>query len=152
MKKIYLLLMSATLISLVACGGKEEKKENSEETEDSKKSDEPIAEEITYEAFDSAKLEGNWKVIDAQAYSKDKMIGQIYSFIGDTATYYAGFGEREMIKGVITIEGELLSLKFSEKAEHGNVTMTSEFKGGFFEGGKKLQMNAKDAIITLERQ
>lgn len=45
MKKIYLMLMSATLISLVACGGKDEKKDDKKGEDSTEESEEPKEEE-----------------------------------------------------------------------------------------------------------
>lgn len=151
-KKTFLALGLISTLFAVSCGEKKEDKKEDKKTEEPV--EEPIKEEIAYEAFDSAKLEGNWKVIDAQAYSKDQMMGQTYSFIGDTATFLKTTGDVEMTKAYYEIEGDVLNIiyKKRDKANGGNVKITFDFKGGFFEGGKKLQLNANDAIITLEKQ
>jgi hypothetical protein len=146
--------ISATVLSsliLFSCSEKKEEKKSDGKTEENV---EEVKEEITYEAFDSARLEGNWKVIDAQAYSKDKMMGQTYSFIGDTATFLKTTGDVEMAKAYYEIEGDALNIIYKKRDEvnGGNVKLTFSFKGGFFENGNKLQMNANDAMITLEKQ
>ncbi len=148
-------LLSLALISTlfaVSCSDKtDDKKDGDKKNEEPK--EEP-AKEITYEAFDSAKLEGNWKVIDAQAYSMDKMKGQTYSFLGDTATFFRTTGDVGMDKAYYEIDGETLNILYKKRAadNSGNITITFDYTGGFFEGGKKLQLNANDAMITLERQ
>lgn len=154
MKTKYLLPAVTFALILNACGSKEGSKENKEEGNEQKeeKIDEAPVEEISYEAFDSAKLEGNWKVIDVQAYSKDQMIGQTYSFMGDTATFFKNTGDAGMAKGDYTIEENKLLITWRKEDENGRAKITFEFDGGFFEEGKKLQMNASDMIITLERQ
>jgi hypothetical protein len=69
MRKIYLMLMSATLISLVACGGKEEKKEdkkeNSEETEEPKEEEAKVDYSYVLPQIDTAALTDETSLLDA---------------------------------------------------------------------------------------
>lgn len=140
-------------VALFSCGEKKEEKKDSEKKEQTGEViEEPV--KIEYEAFDSAKLQGNWKVIDAQAYSKDQMMGQTFSFEGDSATFFKNVGDVGMAKGTFKIDNNMLSIEYKKPDPNGggNVRITFEFNGGFFEDGKKLQMDASDMLITLERQ
>jgi hypothetical protein len=147
---IYTLILSAMIIT--SCSEK-----TNEDKKDEKKTEEPadeIKEEVKmeYQAFDSALLQGNWKVIDAQAYSKDKMMGQVYSFNADTAVFFKNTGDAGMTKGPFTIENGVLIMKWISKDKNGTSTISFDYEGGFFEDGKKLQLNANDMMVTLEKQ
>lgn len=158
MKKVTILMASAICFTLVSCNGENEenkegdksKKEKTEETVSEETEEAPKEETKNYDPYTKEKLQGEWEVVDAQAYSKDKMIGQTYVFEGDSATYYAGFGQKGMITGTIKIEDSKLSLTYTDKTDKGTSTVTSTYEGGF--EGDMLYMNKMDAKITLKKK
>lgn len=155
MKKVTVLMASAICFTLVSCGGEttdENKKDEDTPKEETTAETNEVPEEetIEYEPYTKEKLQGEWEVVDAQAYSKDKMIGETYVFNGDSATYYAGFGDKGMITGSMVIEDSKLSLTYMNKTENGTSKMTSTYEGGF--DGDMLYMNKMDAKITLNKK
>ena len=146
-KKLFFAALTTLSIFAAACGGKKHNHDNNVPIVT-----QPEAKPTNYEAFTKEKLQGNWKVTDAQAFSKDKMIGQTYSFVGDTATFFKNTGDAGMVTGTMAIDGATLRLSYSIKEASGSSSMTFKYEGGFFEEGKKLQLNAMDMQVTLQKQ
>ena len=91
MKKIYLLLMSATLISLVACGGKEEKKENTEEeTEEPKEEEAKVDYSYFIPQIDTAALTDEASLMDAmtKVVKARKMDDSLHGVVSGYDGYY----------------------------------------------------------------
>lgn len=157
MKKSFktIVAFSLSLTILISCGGAdtsestEKSGDSSTEVQDEVQ-DAPV-EEVVYEPFTIEKLKGSWKAVDAKAYSKNEIIGQIYMFNDSTATYYASYGEGGMINGGLSIEGKELNL-IDTKTDpvYGTTTMTSTYTGGFV--GDQLHLISQSEIITLTRQ
>ena len=95
MKKIYLMLMSATLISLVACGGKEEKKENkkenSEEAEEPKEEEAKVDYSYVIPQIDTAALTDEASLMDAmtKVVKARKMDDSLHNAVSGYDGYYA---------------------------------------------------------------
>jgi hypothetical protein len=147
------LFFTSIVVSIIACGGtKTENKETPEQKQDTaqvKTNSEP---EVKYDTMTSEKLIGKWKVIDAMGYSKDSLMVQTFEFTKDEATIYKTYGNGGMGKGSYVVENGELKVSISNKTSDGTTTMTSKFKGGFFEDGKKLMLKSTSAEITLEKK
>ncbi len=96
MKKIYLMLISASLISLVACGGKEEKKENKkenteEEKEEPKEEDAKVDYSYVIPQIDTAALTDEASLMDAMSkvVKARKMDDSLHGAVSDYDGYYA---------------------------------------------------------------
>jgi hypothetical protein len=107
---------------------------------------------VVYEPFDIELLKGSWKAVDALGYSKDKIIGQIYTFGDSTASFYASYGEGGMENAVLSIENNQLVLSVSKEdpTYGGTSTMTTTYDGGFV--GDKLVLKSQSEEITLSKQ
>lgn len=158
MKKSFktILALSMSLTMLISCGGADSS-ESTEKSGDSSTEvqdeiqDAPV-EEVVYEPFTIEKLNGTWKAVDAKAYSKNEIIGQIFSFNDTTATFYASYGEGGMINGELSIEGDELNLidTKTDPVSGSKTTMTTTYTGGFV--GNELHLISINEIITLTKQ
>lgn len=153
MKKHFqkLALATMTLTLITSCGS-----DSAESTEQSSSehADAPIAEvaaEVVYEPFTIDKLKGSWKATDAAGYSKDQIIGKVYSFDDSTATFYASYGEGSMETGLLSIENNEVSFSVSKEDTQfgGTTTMTTKYSGGFV--GEELHLKSQSEEITLTR-
>jgi hypothetical protein len=94
MQKIYLMLTSATLIFVVACGGKEEKKEEkkekSEETEEPKEEEAKVDYSYVIPQIDTASLTDEASLMDAmtKVVKARKMDDSLHSAVSGYDGYY----------------------------------------------------------------
>lgn len=140
---------------LASCGtkNKEAEKGKEEKIQEINTSDTPVKqEEIKYDSFTVDKLSGKWKVIEANGYSMHEMKSKIYEFTKDKATIYKTYGEGGMVTLPYIIENGELKVTEENKTPDGGVSkMTSKYKGGFFEAGKKLKLDNAGQITVLEK-
>lgn len=142
--------LSFLTMGLLACGG--EKNDKKEEQKQGQLKPKPGSEKVELTAFDKAQMEGNWEVIDASGYSRDKMMGQTYSFVGDSATIYQNWGDGGMGTGFCLITPELVTIEFRTDQPDGSSTvLTAEYKGGF-NGKDELHLNGNSEKIKLKRK
>ncbi len=149
-KNIAAFFMSLTM--LISCGGVDSS-ETTEKSEDtpSQVQEMPV-EEVVYEPFTIEKLNGTWKAIDAMGYSKEQIIGQVYSFNDSTASFYASYGDGGMENAELSIEGDqvVFTVKKEDPVIGGTTTMTTKYTGGFV--GDQLHLIAQSEKITLTKQ
>jgi hypothetical protein len=147
-KSAALLTISISILS--SCGNSSETAESTTDTAA------PIEvapiEDVVYEPFSIEKMKGNWKATDALGYSKDKIIGKLYSFGDSSATFYASYGDGGMENAVFTIENDevILSVSKEDPTYGGTSTMTTKYTGGF--NGDKLVLKSQSEEITLTKQ
>lgn len=141
--------------SLIACGGGKgnENKENEDKKDTTTVEKKDSVAAVVYDTMTSEKLIGKWKVFDAAGYSRDSMMVQTYEFTKDKASFYKSYGGGGMVKGDYVITDGVLKITVANKGADGSVTsMTSNYKGGFYEDGKKLYLNGTDHGVYLERK
>jgi hypothetical protein len=96
MQKIYLMLMSAALISLVACGGEEKKEDKKDKAESEEETEEPREEEVKVDysyvlpQIDTAALTNEAALLDAMAKvtKARKMDDSLTGAASDYVGYY----------------------------------------------------------------
>jgi hypothetical protein len=146
--KTTLILTAITLSSIfMSCGGKKGGDNHAEEHGTTTPTTAPAA--VTYDAFSKEKLQGSWTVIDAAGYSKNELMGKVYVFAEDKATFY----NKSMVEGTFEISGDKLKLiQQTNDSDGGVTTIGSNYTGGFSENGSKLQLNAADMQATLQKK